>query len=228
LSNAECALRLAFTPDRLEGAAGHHPLHRAADQLLEPALDRAVQITQQLGHPWGNSLLRRRVRQLLDQRIHVDLRQHGGGDPVRDRFLHIGIARQRPDGIDVAVRVLHDAVRPHRDDGQQRQQRSEQNQQDRAERAERVMPRRPGRPGTLQGVHPLPQLVQLTALPGREPLATAVVHGHQQIHAEHSARPGRTQAGDRRTGVRRARPDDAIEVVKGDVKGKPRAPEVTP
>ncbi|WP_432196594.1 hypothetical protein [Streptomyces sp. bgisy027] len=141
-----------FTQTDLEGTAGDDTLHGAVDQLLEPVLDRAVQIAQQLGHPRGNTLLLSRVRQLLDQRVHVDLRQHGDGDPVGDRFLHIGIARQRPDGGDVAVRVLHDAVRPHRDDGQQRKQRGEENQQDRAERAERVTPRRPGWHGALQRI----------------------------------------------------------------------------
>ncbi|MFE9236439.1 hypothetical protein [Streptomyces sp. NPDC007007] len=77
--------------------------------------------------------------QLLDQGFHIDLRQHGGGDPVGDRLLHIRITGQRPDRGNVAVGVPHDAVRPHRDDGQHRQQRGEEDQQDRAERAEAVM-----------------------------------------------------------------------------------------
>ena len=155
-------------PDLVEGIAGDHPLHGAADQALQSALDRAVQVVDQLGRLRRDTFLLRRLLQLLDQSVHIDLCQDRVGHALGDRLLHVRVARQRSHGGDVAVGVPHDAVRPDRDDGEQGQQRGEEDQQERSRRPEPVVPRGPGGPAALKCAHAMPKLVQLVAFARRE------------------------------------------------------------
>jgi hypothetical protein len=113
------------------------------------------------------ALRRECVDRLVGQSLHVDVLEHGPGDPVGQRGLHVRVVDQRGQRLDEPVGVGHRPVGPHREDGDRRQHAAD-HQQDHRQKGPPAEPAAPWRGGRPQGVDLAPQAVQLGPLVERE------------------------------------------------------------